>query len=309
MKTAKYIWMDGGFLKWQDANIHITSHTLHYGNGVFEGIRAYKTQNGLAIFKLKKHIKRLLDSAKITMIDVPFSQDEIEKAIIELLEKNEFENNTYIRPIIYYSDGNLGILPSECKSKLAIIAWEWSSPIEKDGLKKSIRAKISSFRRNSANSTMSKAKAVSNYLNSQMSKQEALDCGYDVALLLDDNGFVAEASGECFFMVRNKVLISPFNDNSLESITQKVVIKLAKEMGIKVKRRNITRDETYICDEAFSTGTAAEITPFYEIDNRIINNSESGKITKKLQKAYFDLVYGNSKKSNKYLTYISQKEK
>ena len=309
MKTAKYIWMDGSFLKWQDANIHITSHTLHYGNGVFEGIRAYKTQNGLAIFKLKKHIKRLLDSAKITMIDVPFSYKEIEKAIIELLEKNEFENNTYIRPIIYYSDGNLGILPSECKSKLAIIAWEWSSPIEKDGLKKGIRAKISSFRRNSANSTMSKAKAVSNYLNSQMSKQEALDCGYDVALLLDDNGFVAEASGECFFMVRNKVLISPFNDNSLESITQKAVIKLAKEMGIKVKRRNITRDETYICDEAFSTGTAAEITPFYEIDNRIINNSESGKITKKLQKAYFDLVYGNSKKSNKYLTYISQKEK
>ena len=309
MKTAKYIWMDGSFLKWQDANIHITSHTLHYGNGVFEGIRAYKTQNGLAVFKLKKHIKRLLDSAKITMINVPFSYEEIEKAIIELLEKNEFENNTYIRPIIYYSDGNLGILPSECKSKLAIIAWEWSSPIEKDGLKKGIRAKISSFRRNSANSTMSKAKAVSNYLNSQMSKQEALDCGYDVALLLDDNGFVAEASGECFFMVRNKVLISPFNDNSLESITQKVVIKLAKEMGIKVKRRNITRDETYICDEAFSTGTAAEITPFYEIDNRIINNSESGKITKKLQKAYFDLVYGNSKKSNKYLTYISQKEK
>ena len=309
MKTAKYIWMDGSFLKWQDANIHITSHTLHYGNGVFEGIRAYKTQNGLAVFKLKKHIKRLLDSAKITMIDVPFSYKEIEKAIIELLKKNEFENNTYIRPIIYYSDGNLGILPSECKSKLAIIAWEWSSPIEKDGLKKGIRAKISSFRRNSANSTMSKAKAVSNYLNSQMSKQEALDCGYDVALLLDDNGFVAEASGECFFMVRNKVLISPFNDNSLESITQKVVIKLAKEMGIKVKRRNITRDETYICDEAFSTGTAAEITPFYEIDNRIINNSESGKITKKLQKAYFDLVYGNRKKSNKYLTYISQKEK
>lgn len=309
MKTAKYIWMNGAFLKWQDANIHIASHTLHYGNGVFEGIRAYKTKDGLAVFKLKKHIKRLLDSAKITMIDVLFSYNEIEKAIIELLEKNEFKNNTYIRPIIYYSDGNLGILPSECKSKLAIIAWEWSSPIEKDGLKKGIRAKISSFRRNSANSTMSKAKAVSNYLNSQMSKQEALDCGYDVALLLDDNGFVAEASGECFFMLRNKVLISPPNDNSLESITQNTVIKLAKKLGIKVKRRNITRDETYVCDEAFSTGTAAEITPFYEIDNRIINNSESGKITKKLQKAYFDLVYGYSKKSNKYLTYISQKEK
>lgn len=305
MKTAKYIWMNGKLLKWEDANIHITSHTLHYGNGVFEGIRAYKTEKGLAIFKLKKHIKRLLDSAKITMIDTPFTNKEIEKAIIELLKKNEFKNNTYIRPIIYYSDGNLGILPSECKAQLAIIAWEWSSPIDKDGLKNGIRAKISSFRRNSANSTMSKAKAVSNYLNSQMSKQEALDCGYDVALLLDDNGFVAEASGECFFMVRDKVLISPPNDNSLESITQDTVIKLAKDLGIKVQRRNITRDEIYICDEAFSTGTAAEITPFYEVDNRVINNSLSGKITKKLQKAYFDLVYGNTKKYDKYLTYIA----
>lgn len=151
---------------------------------------------------------------------------------------------------------------------------------------------------------MSKAKVVSNYLNSQMSKKEALDCGYDVALLLDDNGFIAEASGECFFMVRNKTLITPPNDNSLESITQDTVIKLAKNMGIKVRRRNITRDEVYICDEAFSTGTAAEITPFYEIDNRVINNSQTGKITKKIQKAYFNLIYGNTLKYNKYLTYI-----
>lgn len=305
MQTAKYIWMDGEFIKWEEANIHITTHTLHYGNGVFEGIRAYKTKDGLAIFRLKKHIKRLLDSAKILMIETPYLYEEIKEAIINLIKKNEFKNNIYIRPIIYYGNGNLGILPSECKVRFSIIAWEWSTPVDEDGLKAGIRAKISSFRRNSLNSTMSKAKAVSNYLNSQMSKKEVVTSGYDVAILLDDNGFVCETSGECLFIVRNKTLITPANENSLESITQKTVIKLAKDLGIKVKRRNITRDELYICDEAFSTGTAAEITPFYEIDNRVINNALSGKITKKIQKAYFDLIYANNLKYNKYLTYIS----
>lgn len=305
MQTAKYIWMDGEFIKWEEANIHITTHTLHYGNGVFEGIRAYKTKDGLAIFRLKKHIKRLLDSAKILMIETPYLYEEIKEAIINLIKKNEFKNNIYIRPIIYYGNGNLGILPSECKVRFSIIAWEWSTPVDEDGLKAGIRAKISSFRRNSLNSTMSKAKAVSNYLNSQMSKKEVVTSGYDVAILLDDNGFVCETSGECLFIVRNKTLITPLNENSLESITQKTVIKLAKDLGIKVKRRNITRDELYICDEAFSTGTAAEITPFYEIDNRVINNALSGKITKKIQKAYFDLIYANNLKYNKYLTYIS----
>ena len=305
MQTAKYIWMDGEFIKWEEANIHITTHTLHYGNGVFEGIRAYKTKDGLAIFRLKKHIKRLLDSAKILMIETPYLYEEIKEAIINLIKKNEFKNNIYIRPIIYYGNGNLGILPSECKVRFSIIAWEWSTAIDEDGLKAGIRAKISSFRRNSLNSTMSKAKAVSNYLNSQMSKKEVVTSGYDVAILLDDNGFVCETSGECLFIVRNKTLITPPNENSLESITQKTVIKLAKDLGIKVKRRNITRDELYICNEAFSTGTAAEITPFYEIDNRVINNALSGKITKKIQKAYFDLIYANNLKYNKYLTYIS----
>ncbi len=219
MQTAKYIWMDGEFIKWEEANIHITTHTLHYGNGVFEGIRAYKTKDGLAIFRLKKHIKRLLDSAKILMIETPYLYEEIKEAIINLIKKNEFKNNIYIRPIIYYGNGNLGILPSECKVRFSIIAWEWSTPVDEDGLKAGIRAKISSFRRNSLNSTMSKAKAVSNYLNSQMSKKEVVTSGYDVAILLDDNGFVCETSGECLFIVRNKTLITPLNENSLESIT------------------------------------------------------------------------------------------
>lgn len=304
MKTAKYIWMNGKFVSWSKANIHIASHTLHYGNGVFEGIRAYKTSKGLAVFKLKEHVKRLLDSAKITLINPPFTQKQIQKAIIKLLKKNEFTNNTYIRPIIYYGDGNLGILPSECKPQLSILAWEWSSPIDIDGAKAGIRAKISSYRRNSVNSTMGKAKAVANYLNSQMSKQEALDAGCDVAILLDDMGYVAEASGECLFIVRDKILISPFNDNSLESLTQQIVIKLAADLGIEVQRRNITRDEIYICDEIFSTGTAAEITPFLEVDSRVIKNGKTGKITKKIQKAYFDLIYGNNKKYHNQLTFI-----
>jgi len=307
MKKASFIWMNGNFVAWEDANIHIASHTLHYGNGVFEGIRAYKTNKGLAVLKLRKHIKRLLDSAKIAMIPKIYKSKEIEKAIISLIKKNKFSNNVYIRPIIYYGDGNLGILPSECKAQLAIIAWEWSSPIIKNGQKEGIKAKISSFRRNSVNSTMSKAKAVANYMNSQMSKQEALDCGCDVALLLDDSGYVAEASGECIFIVRNNQLISPPNDNSLESITQDIVIKLAKNMGFKVKRRNITRDEIYIADECFSTGTAAEITPFYEIDKRVIGKGKTGKITKKIQKEYFDLIYANKEKNKNYLTFIKEK--
>ena len=304
MKTAKYIWMNGKFVKWKDANIHVASHTLHYGNGVFEGIRAYQSDKGLAIYKLKKHVSRLLDSAKITLIKSDYSQKDIEKAIIKLLKKNDFDSNTYIRPIIYYGDGNLGILPSECKSQLAIIAWPWSSDIDVEGAKAGIKAKISSFRRNSVNSTMGKAKAVANYLNSQMSKQEALDAGCDVAILLDDMGYVAEASGECLFIVRDGLLISPPNDNSLESITQNAVIKLAKDMGMKVKRRNITRDEIYICDEVFSTGTAAEITPFLEVDSRIIGKGKTGKITRKIQKAYFDLVYAKNEKYHKQLTFI-----
>lgn len=310
MNTSKYIWINKEFIKWEKANIHVASHTLHYGNGVFEGIRAYKTNNGLAIFRLKKHIKRLLDSAKITMMESPFSQKEIEKAIIKLIKKNALNENTYIRPILYYGDGNLGILPSECKVQLAILVWEWSKDSHTQGFKAGIKAKISSFRRNSANSTMSKAKAVANYLNSQMSKQEALDCGADVALLLDDNGYVAEASGECFFIIRDGVLITPPNDNSLESITQEMVLRLANDLKIKTKRRNITRDEVYISDECFSTGTAAELTPFYEVDNRIIGKAKragkTGKITKKLQKAYFDLVYGKNPKYDKYLTYIKK---
>ncbi len=304
MKKADYIWMDGEFVSWDEAKVHILTHTLHYGNGVFEGTRAYMTDKGLAIFRLKEHTKRLLDSAKITMIKPNFNQEELEKAQIEILRKNHFESNVYIRPIIYLGYGVMGLYHVNAPVHTAIAAWEWGSYLGDEGLKNGIRVKISSFVRSPVKSTMGKAKAVANYLNSQMAKFEALECGYEEALLLDEEGFIAEGSGECFFIVRDKVLITPPNDNSLESITQKTILELAKSMGIEIERRRITRDEVYIADEAFFTGTAAEVTPIREVDARVIGDGKRGEITKKLQDAYFDVVHGRDKKYEHYLTYV-----
>ncbi|NPA74112.1 MAG: branched-chain amino acid transaminase [Epsilonproteobacteria bacterium] len=304
MEKAKYIWMDGKLTPWDEAQVHILTHTLHYGNGVFEGTRAYQTKDGLAIFRLKDHTKRLLNSAKITMITPPYTQEELEQAQIELLRANDFKSNVYLRPLIYLGYGVMGLYHVNAPVKTAIAAWEWGSYLGDEGLENGIKVKISSFTRNSVKSTMGKAKAVANYLNSQMAKFEALDCGYEEALMLDDEGFVAEGSGECFFIIRDGVLITPPNDNSLESITQDTVIKLAKDFGIEVRRERITRDEVFICDEAFFTGTAAEVTPVKEVDARVIGDGKRGPITKKLQEAYFDVVYGRNDKYKNLLTYI-----
>lgn len=306
MEKAKYIWMDGKLVNWDEANIHILTHTLHYGNGVFEGTRAYKTDRGLAIFRLREHTKRLLDSAKITMIKSPYSVEELEKAQIELLKSNNFKGNTYIRPLIYLGYGVMGVYHIKAPVNVAIAAWEWGSYLGDDGIENGIRVKISSFTRNSIKSTMGKAKAAANYLNSQMAKFEAIEAGYEEALLLDDAGFIAEGSGECFFIIRDGVLITPPNDNSLESITQNTVLRLAKDMGIEIERRNITRDEVYIADEAFFTGTAAEVTPIKEVDGRVIGNGKRGEITHKLQSAYFDVVYGRNEKYIDMLTFIEE---
>jgi len=304
MEKAKYIWMDGEFVDWDEAKVHILTHTLHYGNGVFEGTRAYKTDNGLAIFRLRDHTKRLLNSAKITAIKSPYSLKELEDAQIELLRKNDFRSNVYIRPLIYLGYGIMGLYHVKAPVNVAIAAWEWGSYLGDDGLENGIRVKISSFTRNSVKSTMGKAKAVANYLNSQMAKFEALEAGYEEALLLDEEGFIAEGSGECFFIVRDNVLITPPNDNSLESITQDTVLKIAEKKGIRIERRRITRDEVYICDEAFFTGTAAEVTPIKEIDGRIIGNGKRGDMTKELQSAYFDVVYGRDLDFEYMLTYV-----
>lgn len=304
MEKAKFIWMDGKLTPWDEANIHILTHTLHYGNGVFEGTRAYMTEDGLAIYRLRDHTKRLLNSAKITRITPPYSLEELENAQIEILRANNFQSNVYLRPLIYLGYGVMGLYHVNAPVKTAIAAWEWGSYLGDEGLENGIRVKISSFTRNPVSSTMGKAKAAANYLNSQLAKYEAMDAGYEEALLLDEDGFVAEGSGECFFIVRDGVLITPPNDTSLESITQNSVIMLAKDAGIPIERRRITRDEVYIADEAFFTGTAAEVTPVKDVDNYIIGDGKRGEITKQLQSAYFDVVYGRNEKYKNLLTFI-----
>ncbi|BBG64946.1 branched-chain amino acid aminotransferase [Hydrogenimonas sp.] len=304
MKKSDTIWMNGRLVPWDEAKVHILTHTLHYGNGVFEGTRAYKTERGLAIFRLRDHTKRLLNSAKITMIKCPYALEELEAAQIELLRENRFESNVYIRPIIYLGYGVMGVYHVNAPVETAIAAWEWGSYLGDEGLEKGIRVKISSFTRNSIKSTMGKAKAVANYLNSQMAKFEAIEAGYEEALLLDEEGFVAEGSGECFFIVRDGVIITPPHDNSLESITQATVIELAEKLGYTVEFRRITRDEVYICDEAFFTGTAAEVTPVREVDARVIGKGERGPVTEQLQREYFNVVYGRNSDFEHYLTYI-----
>ena len=306
MNKAKYIWMDGEFTPWDDAKVHVLTHTLHYGNGAIEGTKAYKTVDGrCAIFKLNEHTQRLINSSKMTLMDVPYTVEELNKAQVELLQKNELFDGAYIRPLVYLGYGVMGLYHKDCPVNVSISAWEWGAYLGEEGLKKGVRVKITSVTRTPNTSGMGKAKAVANYLNSQMAKFEAVEAGYDEALLRDDHGYIAEASGAAFFMVRDGVLISPPSDNSLESITQQTVIDLAHDMGIKVERRRITREEVYIADEAFFTGTAAEVTPIREVDARIIGSGSRGPITEKLQTAYFDVVAGKNPDYIKYLTYIN----
>ena len=304
MNEAKYIWMDGELKPWADAKVHILTHTLHYGNAVFEGTRAYQTKKGLAIFRLQDHTKRLYNSAKIVAIEPNRPYEEVYNAQIELLRANEFKENVYIRPLIYLGYGVMGLYHKNAPVNTAIAAWEWGAYLGDEGLENGIKCCTSSITRNPNRSTFGKAKAAANYLNSQMAKYEAVENGFDEALMLDENGFMAEGTGECIFMVRDGKLISPPNDNSLESITQATVLELARDMGLEIERRNITRDEIYICDELFLTGTAAEVTPVNSLDHRVIGNGKRGEITKKLQEAYFDVVYGRNPKYEHYLTYI-----
>ena len=306
MNAAKYIWMNGEFVNWDDAKVHVLTHTIHYGNGVIEGTKAYKTDKGYAIFRLNDHTKRLLESAKMTLINIPYTVEELNEAQIELIKKNEFSgDNVYIRPFAFLGYGVMGLYHKNAPVETAIAAWEWGAYLGEEGLKKGIRLKIASMTRPANTSTMGKAKATANYLNSQMAKYEAIECGYDEALLLDDQGYVAEASGACFFMIKDGEIITPPNDNSLASITQKMAIEIAEDMGYKVTRRRITREEIYVADEAFLTGTAAEITPVANVDARDIGTGERGPITEKIQSKYFDAVFGRAKEYEHYLTYVN----
>ncbi len=304
MNEAKFIWMDGKMVPWGEAKVHVLTHTLHYGNAVFEGTRAYQTKDGLAIFRLEDHCKRLYNSTKIVAIEPNIDYETMKQAHIDILKVNDFKENVYLRPLIYLGYGVMGIFHKQAPVNSLIAAWEWGAYLGEEGLENGIKCCVSSITRNPNRSTFGKAKAAANYLNSQMAKFEAVENGFDEALMLDENGFIAEGTGECIFIVRDGKLISPPNDNSLESITQSTVLEIARDMGIEIERRNITRDEIYICDECFLTGTAAEVTPVNSLDHRVIGNGKRGEVTKKLQEAYFDVVFGRDEKYKHYLTYI-----
>jgi branched-chain amino acid aminotransferase len=285
------IWMDGKKVPWRDANVHVLTHTLHYGVGAFEGIRAYKTDQGTCLFRLEDHIKRLFDTAHILEMDIPYTKDNINQACIESVKDNQLET-AYVRPLVYYGSEGMGLHASELSVHVSVAAWYWGAYLGSDALEKGIRIKTSSFTRHLVNSVMCKAKACGNYINSILALQEALKDGYDEALMLDNEGMVAEGSGENIFIVRNGVLYTPDLTSSLEGITRNTVMTLARQDGLQVVEKRITRDEIYICDEAFFTGTAAEVTPIRELDNRKIGCGSIGPITKKLQKDYLDLVGG-----------------
>lgn len=301
-KTEK-IWMDGRFVNWDDAKIHIMTHTLHYGLGAFEGIRCYNTPKGPAIFKLDAHVKRLFQTAHIFLMDIPFTEDEIKKAIIDTIKANKLKE-CYIRPLVYIGCGAMGLYPKGNPINVAIAAWPWGAYLGEEGIEKGIRVKVSSFIRNHVNSNMSRGKVSGYYINSQIAKKEAVSCGYDEALLLDTEGYVSEGSGENIFIARNGVLKTTPLTSILEGITRDSIITIAKDLKIEVREERFTRDEVYIADEAFFTGTAAEVTPIRELDGRTIGDGKKGKITKKLQSIFFDIVRGRNKKYAKWLTLV-----
>lgn len=305
LPEAKNIWFDGKLINWGDAKVHVLTHSLHYGNAVFEGVRAYQTKKGLAIFRLKEHTNRLFESAKACGITIPFTQDEINKAHIDLLKSNTYDDNVYIRPLVFLGYGKMGVSHLGCPVNVAIAAWQWGAYMGEEALQKGIKVKISSWMKPAPFSLMARAKASANYFVSQMANYEALNAGYDEALLLDPQGFISEGSGECLFIVKNGKLFTPPNGTSLQSITQSTIIDLAKDLGYEVERKNLTRDEVYVSDEAFFTGTAAEVTPISNIDGRIIGDGVRGKVATHLQNEYFKIVTGENKKYENFLTYIN----
>lgn len=297
------IWMDGKLIEWRDANIHVLTHSLHYGMAVFEGVRAYKTDKGPAIFRLPEHTRRLLNSAKIFQMKVPYDYDTLQEAQKEVIRINNLDSG-YIRPLIWVGSERLGIAAKDNTIHAMIAAWPWGAYLGEDGLNKGIRVKTSSFTRHHVNVSLVRAKASGYYINSILSNQEALANGYDEALVLDTEGFVSEGSGENVFIVRNGKLYTPDLASCLDGITRDSVITMAEDMGLKVIEKRITRDEFYTCDEAFFTGTAAEITPIRELDNRVIGSGTRGPITEKLQSLFFDVVAGKAPKYADWLTYV-----
>lgn len=297
------IWSDGKLIPWRDATTHVLTHTLHYGLGVFEGVRAYKTDQGTAIFRLQEHTDRLFASAHIFMMKMPCNKETLMQAQCEVVRQNRLES-CYIRPIAFYGSEAMGISAKTLSVHVAIAAWPWGAYLGADGLEKGIRVKTSSFSRHHVNVNMCRAKSVTTYANSILAHQEAAHDGYDEALLLDVDGYVAEGSGENIFIVRRGKLYTPDLTSCLEGITRASIIELAGELGIPVIEKRITRDEIYCADEAFFTGTAAEVTPIRELDNRIIGKGERGPVTARLQAMFFDCVNGRTINHTDWLTYV-----
>jgi branched-chain amino acid aminotransferase len=297
------IWLDGEMVDWREARVHVLTHTLHYGMGVFEGVRAYRAEKGTAIFRLQEHTDRLFRSAHILGMEMPFDHDTINKAQIDAVRENNLESG-YIRPMAFYGSEGMGLRADNLRVHVMCAAWSWGSYLGDDGMNNGIRVRVSSFTRHHVNITMCRAKANGNYMNSMLALKEALDTGYDEALLLDTNGYVMEGSGENLFIVRDGVIYTPDLTSALDGITRRTVIQLAEEANLKVVEKRITRDEVYIADEAFFTGTAAEVTPIRELDGRTIGSGTRGPITEKLQAKYFDVVHGRSPVHEEWLTYV-----
>jgi branched-chain amino acid aminotransferase len=304
VEKAKFVWFDGKLIPWDEAQVPLLTHTLHYGLGVFEGVRAYLCADGrTAIFRLPEHIRRLFDSAHVMQLEMPFTQAEIEQACAEILRVNG-QKEAYIRPLVFVGDGVMGLNPQNNPIRVAVISWVWGAYLGEEGLRRGIRAKTSSFIRHHVNIMMTMTKTVGNYVNSILAKREAIQAGYDEAIMLDTEGYVAEASGENIFMVKDGLLKTPPLTSVLPGITRASIITLAQDLGIVVQERRFSRDELYLADEAFFTGTAAEVTPIREVDGRRIGPGQPGPITLKLQEAFFKVVKGEDPRYQHWLTYV-----
>jgi len=297
------IWLDGTFCDWKDAKIHILTHTLHYGTGVFEGVRAYETEQGPAIFRLQDHTSRLFKSAELIGMNIPYSQTELMEAQCESVKINKLKN-AYIRPLCFYGNEGMGLRADNLKVHASVSSWDWGAYLGEDKIKNGIKVKVSPFPKRAADSMLYKAKATGNYLNSMLALQDALSSGYDEALILDTEDTVNEGSGENFFIVKNETLITPGLSTVLDGITRKTIIQLAADLEISTEEKKIELDEVYNCDEAFFTGTAAEVTPIIQINNESIGNRKPGKITSMLQENYFKLITGRYNKHSDWLTII-----
>ena len=298
------IWMDGDLVDWREAKIHVLSHTLHYGCGAFEGVRAYKTVDGTAIFRLAEHTERLFNSAKILRMKIPFSPEQLNEAQKQVVRVNELES-CYLRPLVWIGSEKLGVSPKGNRIHAMVAAWAWGAYLGDEGMKRGIRVKTSSYTRHHVNITMTQAKAVSNYSNSILANMEALDDGYDEALLLDASGFVSEGAGENIFVVKGGVVYTPdLSAGALNGITRNTILHICKDLGIEVVQKRITRDEVYIAEEAFFTGTAAEVTPIRELDRIEIGQGSRGPVTEKIQSAFFDIVNGRNPKYAHWLTKV-----